>query len=221
MEQRLDRVLGRRLARPHHPIDRNLRRVLIGRIVTAQRLRNVRAHVEIVRVDRLDLGDARRDELFEQVVGDFVVGLCQQLAGGLIDDVQRERTPDDVVARNGDSLHVAVGQLAHVPRGDPLVLRHDDLAVLAVNIEARHFAAQALRHELEIEPLRRQMERVEHEELLEHVLVRQPDRLQQRCHRHLAAAVDAEEQEVLRIELEIEPRPAVRNHARREQQLAG
>ena len=108
-----------------------------------------------------------------------------------------------------------------MPCGDALVLRHDDLAVLAVDVEARHFTAQALRHELEIETLRRQMERVEHEELLEDVLVRQSDRLQQRRHRHLAAAVDAEEQEVLRIEFKVEPRPAVRNHACREQQLAG
>ena len=70
-------------------------------------------------------------------------------------------------------------------------------------------------------PLRRQVERVEHEELLEDVLVGEADRLQQRRHRHLAAAVDAEEQEVLRVELEVEPRAAVRNHAGREQELAG
>jgi hypothetical protein len=65
------------------------------------------------------------------------------------------------------------------------------------------------------------VERVELEELLQDVLVRQPDRLQQRGHRHLAAAVDAEEQEVLRIELEVEPRAAIRNHAGREEELAG
>ena len=49
------------------------------------------------------------------------------------------------------------------------------------------------------------MERVEDEELPEDVLVGEADRLEQRRHRHLAAPVDAEEQEVLRVELEVEP----------------
>ena len=106
-------------------------------------------------------------------------------------------------------------------RGDPLVLGGDDLAVLADDVEARHFAAQPLRHEVELGALGAQVERVEDEELLEDVLVGEADRLQQRGHRHLAAAVDAEEQEVLRVELEVEPRAAVRNHAGREQELAG
>ena len=48
----------------------------------------------------------------------------------------------------------------------------------------------------------------------------QADRLQQDRHRHLAAAVDAEIQVVLGVELEVEPRAAVGNDARREQQLA-
>ena len=68
--------------------------------------------------------------------------------------------------------------------------------------------------------LLRQVERVEHEELAQDVLVGEADRLQQRGDRHLAAAVDAEEQEVLRIEFEVEPRAAIGNDARREQQLA-
>ena len=39
-------------------------------------------------------------------------------------------------------------------------------------------------------------------------------------HRQLAAAVDAREHTVLRVELEVEPRAAVRDHARGEEQLA-
>ena len=80
---------------------------------------------------------------------------------------------------------------------------------------------QPLGHEVELRALGAQVERVELEELLEDVLVREADRLQQRGHRHLAAAVDAEEQEVLRVELEVQPRAAVGNHAGREQELAG
>ena len=58
VEQRLHRVFGRRLAGAHHAVDRDLRRHLVGGLVDAQRLRDVRALVEVVGVDRLDL--ARR-----------------------------------------------------------------------------------------------------------------------------------------------------------------
>jgi hypothetical protein len=128
--------------------------------------------------------------------------------------------PEHVVGRHDDALDAAVDQLAHVARRDALVLLHDDLAVLAGDVEARDLAAQALGHELELDAARAEVERVEDEELREDVLVGEADRLEQRRHRHLAAAVDAEEQEVLRVELEVEPAAAVRDHARAEQELA-
>ena len=53
VEQRFDRVLGRRLAGAHHPVDGDAGGGLVGRVVGAQRLRDVGALVEIVRVDRL------------------------------------------------------------------------------------------------------------------------------------------------------------------------
>ena len=151
MEQRLDRVLGRRLARAHHPVDRDLRRVLVGRVVAAQRLRDERPHVEVVGVDRLH-GPATPacGELLQELLGDLVVGLRDHFAGRRVDDVRRDRAADDVVRRHDDALDAAFDQLAHVPRGDALVLLDDHLAVLAGDVEARHLAAQALGHELEL-----------------------------------------------------------------------
>ena len=58
------------------------------------------------------------------------------------------------------------------------------------------------------------------EELGEDALGVVPQRLQQDRDRHLAAAVDAEVQVVLRVELEVEPRAAVGDHAGREEELA-
>ena len=66
----------------------------------------------------------------------------------------------------------------------------------------------------------RSVEVVEYEEVGQDLLDRHADGLEQDRDRHLAAAVDAEEQDVLRVELEVQPRAAVRNDARREQQLA-
>ena len=149
------------------------------------------------------------------------LALAISLAGGLVDDVGRERAAQDVLVGHGDLLDAAVDQFAHVARGDALVAGGDDLAVLAGDVEARHLALQAFRDEIELGALDAQVERVEDEELLQDVLVGQADGLEQRRHRHLAAAVDAEEQEVLRVEFEVEPRAAVGNHAGREQELAG
>ena len=105
-------------------------------------------------------------------------------------------------------------------RGDALVLLDDDVAVLVGDVEARDLAAQAIGDELELRARVHQAEVVEDEEVGEDRLGVQADRLQQDRHRHLAAAVDAEVEDVLRVELEVEPRAAVGNDPRREQQLA-
>ena len=63
-------------------------------------------------------------------------------------------------------------------------------------------------------------ERVLLEEHVEHLLVAVAERAQEDRDRQLAAAVDAREHAVLRVELEVEPGAAVGNDARGEQQLA-
>ena len=94
------------------------------------------------------------------------------------------------------------------------------LPVLVDDVETRDFAAQALGHEFQFRAFRTQVEIVEHEEVRQDLLRRHADGFQQDRDRHLAAAVDAEEQDVLRVELEVQPRAAVRNDTCREQQLA-
>ena len=96
----------------------------------------------------------------------------------------------------------------------------DHVAIAVRDVETRDFATQTLRHEFHLRAFRHQREIVEHEEVREDLFRRQADCLQQDRDRHLAATVDAEVQHVLRIELEVEPRTAVRNDTRREQQLA-
>ena len=221
VEQRLDRFLGRGLAGAHHAIDRDPSRGLVRRIVELERLRDIRPLIEVIDIDRMDLGDAGLDQLGQQLVGYLIVGRGENLTRILVDHGLGQRAAGDVVVGHGDLLDAGVGQLANMARRDPLVLLHQNLAVLAHQIELGDFAAQALGHEVHVRALLRQIERVEGKKPLEDVLVGQPDRLQQRRHRHLAAAVDAEVEVVLRIELEIEPRAAIRDHARREQELAG
>ena len=58
LEQGLHRVFGRRLAGAHHAVDGHAGGELVDGLVDAQRLRDVRALVEFVGVDRLHFLDA-------------------------------------------------------------------------------------------------------------------------------------------------------------------
>ena len=100
-----------------------------------------------------------------------------------------------------------------------LVLRHDDLASLVADVKTGDFTTQTFRHQRKFDLLA-QFKLVKFEEAGKDFLVGHAQRAQQRGYGHLAAAVDAEEQRVLRIKFKINPRAAVRNHAGRKQQLA-
>ena len=54
----------------------------------------------------------------------------------------------------------------------------------------------------------------------ENLLAVEAERIEQRRHRNLAAAVDTRIDDVFRVELDVEPRAAIRNDAGREQKLA-
>jgi hypothetical protein len=220
VEQRLDGVLRRRLAGAHHPVDRHAGRLHVGGLVGAQRLRDVRPLVEVVGEQRLHLADLRLAQLGEQRLGDLVVGAGDDLAGVAVHHVVRQRAPEDEFVGRGDALDARGFHVADVLHGDALVLGHHRLAGLVVDVEARHLAAQALGHDFELHMVRVDVEGVEREELLENPLRRVAERLEENGHRHLAPAVDAEEDDVLRIELEVEPGAAVGNHAGGEQELA-
>src|SRR6185295_8701167 len=76
-------------------------------------------------------------------------------------------------------------------------------------------------HHLELRAGRLDVEGVEVEELAEDARRAVAQRLQQDRDRHLAAPVDAEEHDVLRVELEVEPGAAIGDDPRREQELSG
>ena len=94
VEERLHGVLGRRLAGAHHAVDRDLGVELVGGLVDAQRLRDVRALVEVVGVEGLHLLDAGVEDLLEHGLGDLVVGVGDDLAGLLVHQVLGERAAD-------------------------------------------------------------------------------------------------------------------------------
>ncbi len=220
-EQVLRRILGRRLARAHHAIDFHQRLQRRLGVVDTQGVRNISAAIEVVHVQRGHRLDAGLAEILQLFGGDLVVRRGQQLAGLAVDDIGGHDAPDRIVVRHFQRRDVLGRQLAHVARSDALAGFHQHVATNR-QIEAQRLAAQALGDQLQRgATLLAEVEHIVLEEDAQHLLVVVAERAQQHRHRQLAATVDAGEQRVLRIELEVQPRAAVGDHARREQQLAG
>jgi len=220
VEQVLRRVLGRRLTRTHHPVDFHQRFQLGLARIDAQGIGNVRTAVEIVDpqgAQRLDAGLAERRQL---IVADFIVGAGQQLAGRRVDYIVSQHASDKVVVGHAQRFNASVLKLLDVPRSDALAGFDQHLAI-GQQVETQGLAAQALRNQLQLDKaFLVQMERVDVVEDAQHLLVLVTERAQQDGDRQLAATVDAGEQRIARIELEVEPGAAVGNDPRVEQQFA-
>ena len=89
--------------------------------------------------------------------------------------------------------------------GDALVFGDNDLARFVEDVKFRHLAAQAVNPAVEKNAFLAEFKVVKFKKGLENLLMRHANCLEQNGHGHFAAAVDAEEQDVFRVELEIEP----------------
>ena len=220
VEQVLRGVLGRRLARTHHAVDLDQGLELgLGR-VDAQGVGQVRATIQIVHPQGAHGIHAGLAEGLQLLVGDFVVGLGQQFAGGGVDHVMGQDAADHVVVRHGQGGNARGFQLLDVARGDALAGFDDDLVAVG-QVEVQGLAAQALGDQFELHAfIGVDVEGVDLEELGQHLFVAVTQRTQQDRHRQLAATIDTGEQGILRVELEVQPGAAVRDDAGAVQQLA-
>ncbi len=205
VEQRLDRILGRRFARTHHAVDRDACRHLVGCIVHAQSLRNITALVQVVGIQRLDVGYVCFAQPTQQVICQFVVRVGNHFTCVGINDIFREYAAKQIVFRNRDMLDASGLDFTHMLGVDALVFGDDDLARLVADVEAGNRTAQTFSDEFHFGAFRTQCEIIEDEEIRKNLLRRHADCLEQNRYRHLATAVDAEIQDVLRIEFEVEP----------------
>ena len=158
--------------------------------------------------------------MLQHFLGDDRVTRNQDLAGVLIDDVARDDAIEQVFTRHVEATQTRLLEQAHVARRDTTTDFDDGVAFLVLDLERRNVAAHTLGNQVDREAVFLHMELVRLEEHLEHLLGREIERAQQNRRRQFAAAVDAHEHAVLRIEFEIEPGTAVGNHAAVVQQLA-
>ena len=92
-----------------------------------------------------------------------------------------------------------------MPRRDPATGFDDRLALLVLYVERRDVASETIRNQLQRVHLLTEVEDVVIEEHVEDLLGVETERAHQHGRRQLAAPIDANENLVLRIELEVEP----------------
>ncbi len=223
-EQRVEHVVGGfrggRLARTHHAIDVE-QGVLAGVVlVDAQGVAHVGADRDVVDVQHLDGGEAVLLQHFDGRGVQLVAGLGEDLAGFEVDGVIGQILGDQSVGGQRQRGR-GVAQLLGGAGADLLAGLGDHFAGVGVDqIELRLHTAPALglvRRDPALAAL-----------LVGHGLVEglqdffavHAQTHQEGRGRQLAAAVDADVDHVLGVELEVEPRTAVRDHAGGEQQLA-
>ena len=175
----------------------------------------------MIDVEDRDLLETEILERGQQLGVELLARLAVDLARLHIEDVLRQVAAVQVLVADQQLLQAFVGELLGETRGDLAAGLDGDLAGLGVDqIAGRLDAAQTVGPERHAPAL---LGRLEHDAVVEgrqNLLVLETQRIKQRRHRQLAAPVDTHIDDVLGVEFEIEPRAAIRNDARGEQQLA-
>ena len=112
-------------------------------------------------------------------------------------------------------------QITGVTHGDALVLGYHHFAGFVGDVKTGHLATQTLRHKLHLCAAVHQTEVVVHKEVRQDGFWVQANGLKQNGHRHFAATVHTEVQQVFGVEFKVQPRTAIRDDAGRKQQLSG
>ncbi len=244
-EQGFRRLRGRRLARAHDAVNVDQRVVAVGVLVHRQGVANPRA-VRLIDRQRRQAGDSGLLQRGETRLGQFLTGFGVDLTGFRVDQVFRHVAAKQIGAPDQDFLGV-FGDLAGLASGQlGLGLGHD-LTGGGVDQRFQQFhTAERVGIERPSPALRRVVEHHLGVEVVQDFFLVLPanlrrikrlafgltrraqlfgrvalQRIQQRCHRQLPLAVDADVDQILAVELEIEPRAAIRDDTGGEQVFAG
>ena len=262
VEQVLRGVQIRRLARAQHPVDVEQRVLARRAAVGRERVADVRPDRDVIDVEHRQLGELGLDQLGQQLGRQLGAGLGVDQAGLLVDQIDRDVAPDQLLRRDVDLAqalllqaleqarrqlgarlrqHVAARRVDQV-RGQLLAaqtLRPERLLPALAAAHVAHLAVEQLEHafgqqrvgralallviaeQADVARLETERAQIVPARLRRvRIILFQDERQQQRRQRHLAPAVDADVDQVLGVELEVEPGAAIGNDARREQQLA-
>ena len=220
-EQGLGSILGRRLARAHHAVDFYQRLELGGGVVNTQGIGHERTAVDLVGVQGFQASNLRLGQLDDQVGCDLSVALNQNLASRRVNNRLGDGAANQVVERHFQAGDTGLLELIDVARCDTATLLDENLALGILDVKGGNLTTQTLRHQLKHQVLALNLEYVGVVEHVQNFFCLVAQSAQQNAGRQFAAAVDTNEHTVFGIKLKVQPRPAVRNHASRVQQLAG
>ncbi len=175
----------------------------------------------MVDVQQFQAVNARLIQLFEIFRADFVTRLDVDFAGALVDQVIGAVAAIDFICRDQQRFQAVLFRLVGGARADLLAGGEHDLTRLGIDdVEGRLHAAPGFG---DIGDLPAAFAAQEHHlvvELRQDFLGIEAQRVKQRRHRQLALAVDTDVDDVLGVEFEVQPRPAIGNDARGEQIFA-
>ena len=223
VEQPFGGFAGRRLAGAQNAVDFQQRLIVIFRLVGLQRVAHVGAGVDMIDVKHAELLVAALADAVENVLIDLVAGLAVNLAGLCVHQLVGQELPVEILVGEEQLLDAIGGQLVGLARGDLLPRLDDHLAGIGVHQVMHRLGALQPRRIEGRAPSALLVIALEGHgviEVMQDFFRIHAQRIKQRRHRQLAAAVDAHMDDVLGVELEIQPGAAVGDDARREQQLA-
>ena len=158
----------------------------------------------------------------EQLLVQLVAGLGVDLAGLEVDHVLGEVMAVEVLVGDLERLEALLGELPGAPRA--VILRPASSTTSPVSASIRSLTALKPRMRSASNGSRQPSLVARVGDLVvegvEDLLAVHAERIEQRGHRNLAAAVDARVDDVLGVELDVEPRAAIGDDAGGEQQLA-
>ena len=220
-EHRLGRLYRRRLARPHHAVDIEQRVLARHVLVDRERIADVGADIHVIDVEQRQFLVAGLDQDLEVLLGDFLAGLHVDFAGAAIGQILGNVVADQFVIGHAQGLEALLGELARLTHGELLAgLDHDTAGVGIDEIVDRLVALQPVGIERHAPAIFGALVHDVFVEGREDLLAIETERIEQRRHRNFAAAIDARIDDVLGVELDVEPGTAVRNDAGGKQELA-
>src|SRR5216684_3168640 len=222
VEHRLRGVERRRFARAHDAIDIEQRILARHVLFDMERIADIGADVDVVDVEHRDFPVALLMQRLEHLLGDLGAGLRVDFAGLHVDEVFGDVVPDQFLVGNAERPEALLRELAGLAHRNLLASLDHDLAAVGIDEIVHRFVAA---HAIGVERNPPAVLGALVDDLLiegvEDFLAIHGEGEHQRRHRNLAAAVDARIDDVLGIELDVEPGTAIRNDAGGKQELAG
>ena len=168
-------------------------------------MRNVRTLIQLIGVQHLQVLHASGTQLFQQHIGQLVIGLGNDFTGFSVNNIFGNDTAQQEIFWHADAVGFAGFQFTGMTHSDALVFRHNHFARLVSDVKAGDFPAHALGDKFHLRAAIHEAEVVEHKEVRQNGFVVQANGLEQNRDRHFAATVYTDVQNIFRVKLEVEP----------------